>query len=196
MVVAGFSRSRHSFFLHECDVVERRAPELGVLHVCVPGVDVVVHDLAEVGQLREVEVVLDGLLELCPGPVEVGVQDPTGVSTDLRNAQRRDKLIEMTGPALINGLLQPGKGLLTKARCDDDRFSMLLQLEQVAVVADPAMADELLQSQLGKALDTHTGLAAKVLELPHQLGRTAFVVAVELSGTAAAFTDDKRRATF
>ncbi len=58
---------------------------------------------------------------------------------------------------------QPGKGLLTKARRGDDRFSMLLQLEQVAVVADPAMADELLQSQLGKTLDTHTGLAAKCL---------------------------------
>ena len=34
-----------------------------------------------------------------------------------------------------------------------------------------------------------------MFELPHQLGRTAFVVAVELPGTAAAFADDQRRAT-
>lgn len=67
---------RHGIvLLQKCNVFQRRTPQLGLLGVVVPGVDVVVHDLPKVLQLGKVIAVPDGLLEGVPVAAEVAVQD-------------------------------------------------------------------------------------------------------------------------
>lgn len=57
---------------------------------------------------------------------------------------------------------------------------MLLQLVQVAEIADPTVTDELLQRGRREALDVHAGLLAKMGEFLHQLGGAVRIFTEEL----------------
>ena len=129
---------RHGIvLLQKCDVFQHRAPQLGLLGVVVPGIDVVMHDLPKVLQLGKVKAVPDGLLEGLPVATEVAVQDTPRMAAHLRDTQGGNKLVECAGTPLVDSLLEPGKGLLTKSGAGDDVVLMVFQHIEIPEVFDP-----------------------------------------------------------
>ncbi len=126
---------RHGIvLLQKCDVFQHRAPQLGLLGVVVPGIDVVMHDLPKVLQLGKVKAVPDGLLEGLPVATEVAVQDTPRMAAHLRDTQGGNKLVECAGAPLVYGLLEPSKGLFSESRAGNDFGLVLLQLDRKSVV--------------------------------------------------------------
>ena len=170
-------------------MVQQGHPEFCFLCVCVPGVDVVVHDLTEVGQLGKVEAALDRLLKGVPRAVKVVIQITTGMAAHHGDAQTGDELGQRAMAALFNGCLHSLEGLDAKAIGCDDRRPMLLQLIEVTEVFYPAMTDQLFQRGFGQTLDVHPGLLAEVGELPYQLGCTQSIFTEKLPCSTRAGSD-------
>ena len=98
------------------------------------------------------------------------------------DTQTCNELRQRTVTALLDGCLHTLEGLHAEAVCFDDGLTVLLQLVEITVVANPAMADQLLQRRFGQALDVHPGLLTEVGELPNQLGCTVRILTKQLSG--------------
>ena len=165
-------------------MVQQRFPELCFLCVRIPSVDIVVHGLAKVGKLGEIESIPDGLLEGIPGTVEVTVQITTGMAAHHRDPQTGNEFGQCTVTALLNICLQAFIGLHAEALCPDDLIPVLFQLVQVTEVSDPAMANELGQGSLRQAFDVHPGLLTEVREFLNELGCTVGILTEKLTGTA------------
>ena len=79
----------------------------------------------------------NGLLKGVPVAAKVAVQDTPRMAAHLRDTQGGNKLVECAGTPLVDSLLEPGKGLLTKSGAGDDVVLMVFQHIEIPEVFDP-----------------------------------------------------------